>query len=78
MTVSFEIRICDLLPELLANALVLLGPLQAARAISAGSLQPLTDGLDHFFIFVQPHCHKITTFLHHYTAKSNRVNAPIF
>ena len=57
MAISLEIGVCDLLPELLANALVLLGALETAGAIAAGTLQAVLYGLDHFCIFVQSDCH---------------------
>ena len=63
MTISGEFRVCDLLPKLLTDALILLGPLQPAGAIATGSLQAFFDGLDHFLIFVQSDCHKITSLL---------------
>ena len=63
MTVALEIRIGDLLTEFLANTLVVFGTLQAAGAISPGTLQAVTDGLYHFFIFIQSHCHVITSFV---------------
>lgn len=62
MAISLEIGVCDLLPELLANALVLLGALETAGAIAAGTLQAVLYGLDHFCIFVQSDCHMEISF----------------
>ena len=58
MTVAGKVGICDLLPEFLADAFGVLGPFQAAGTISAGALQAIPDGLDHFLIFIQPNSHK--------------------
>ena len=52
MAETLEIRVGHLLPELLADALVLLGPLQAAGAVSAGALQTLLYRGYNFFIFI--------------------------
>ena len=57
MAVAFEVGISDLLPEFFANALVLLGTLQAARTVSAGAFKALFDGGNHFFIFVESDGH---------------------
>ena len=51
MAIAFEIRIGDLLPELLTDALILLGPLQAAGAITAGAFQSLADFFYNFSHF---------------------------
>ena len=56
MALALEIWIGDLLLKFLADALVLLGPLQAAGAIAAGTLQTLPDGLHHFLVLVQSEC----------------------
>ena len=63
MAVSLKGRIRHLFPEFLTYTLVVLGTVQAARAVSAGALQPLTDGLYHFCIFIQPDCHICTSFV---------------
>jgi hypothetical protein len=57
MAITLEIGVCDLLTELLANALILLGTLEAAGAITTGTLQAVLYGLDYFCIFVQSDCH---------------------
>ena len=57
MAVTLEIRIRDLLPEFLANALVILAPFQTAGTVTAGALQALLDGCHHFLILVQTNCH---------------------
>ena len=61
MAVALEIRVRDLLLKFLADALVLLRPLQPAGAVAAGTLQALPNGSDHFLIFIQPNRH---TFAH--------------
>ena len=67
MAVTLEIGICDLLPEFLANALILLGTLQAARAITTGTLQAVFHGLYHFCIFIESDCHRNSPFSFYYT-----------
>ena len=58
MTVAFEVGIGDLLAKFLANALVFLGALQPAGAVSAGTLQSVPNGLHHFLVLVQPYSHR--------------------
>ena len=67
MAITLEIGVCDLLPEFLANALILLGTLEAARAIATGTLQAFLDGLNHFCIFIQSDSHGNTSFLFYYS-----------
>ena len=57
MAVTFKIRICDLLPEFLADALILFRTLKSAGAVTAGALQAFLDGGNHFFVFVEPNSH---------------------
>ena len=57
MAVSFEIRIRNLLPEFLADALIIFAALQTAWAIATSPLQPLFDSLNHFFIIIESNCH---------------------
>ena len=57
VAVAFEIRIRDLLTEFLTDTLIFLRPLQAAGTISASALEPLLNGGNHFFIFIQPDSH---------------------
>ena len=52
VAVALELRVCDLLAELLADALVFLRSLQPAGAEASGAGQTLFDGGDHLFIFV--------------------------
>ena len=52
VTIALKIGIGDLLPELLADALILLGALETAGAIAAGALQTLPDGSNNFLIFI--------------------------
>ena len=58
VAIALEIRICDLFPEFLADALVLLGALQAAGAVATGALQTVLHHLDHFLILIEPNCHQ--------------------
>ena len=62
MAVAFIVGVGDLFPKFLANALVVLGPFQTAGAVSAGALETLPDGFDHFLIFIEPNSHGITPF----------------
>ena len=62
MAIALEIGIGDLLPELLADTLILLRTLQTAGAVAAGTLQTILDDLDHFLVFVQFYCHDDTSF----------------
>ena len=61
MAITLEIRVCDLLPEFLADALVFLGALQAAGAITAGPFQAFPDGFHYFLVFIQSDCHRLTS-----------------
>ena len=70
MAETLEIGVGHLLPELLADALVLLSPLQAAGAVSAGALQTLADHRHHFLVIVQTNRHGITSFLPYYSHTS--------
>ena len=66
MAISLEIGVSDLLPELLANALVLLGALETAGAIAAGTLQAVLYCLDHFCIFIESNSHGNSPFSFYY------------
>ena len=57
MAEAGEAGVCNLLPELLAHALILLCPLQTAGAVSAGTLQALTDHFGHFLVIIESNCH---------------------
>ena len=70
MAETLKIGVFHLLPEFLADTLVLLGPLQAAGAVSAGALQTLPDHGHHFLVIVQSNCHGITSFLPYYSQAS--------
>ena len=56
MAIALKIWIGDLLFEFLADALVFLGPLQAAGAVATGALQALPDGPDHFLVIIESEC----------------------
>ena len=62
VAIALEIGIGDLLPELLADTLILLRPLQTAGAVAAGALQTILDDLDHFLVFVQFYSHGDSSF----------------
>ena len=73
MAKSLKIRVGHLLPEFLADALVLLGPLQAAGAVSASALQTLPDHGHHFLVIVETYSHRITSFLPYYSQSAENV-----
>ena len=57
VAVAGEIGISHLLPEFLADALVILGALHTAGTIAAGTLQAVPNDLHHFLIFIKTYCH---------------------
>jgi len=62
MAEAGELRVCNLLPEFLADALIVLSPFQATGTISSGAFQSISDHLNHFFIFVQSYSHNDASF----------------
>ena len=67
MAIALEIRVGNLLPEFLANALIVLRPLQSAGAVAARALQPFPDGLYQFLVVIEPNRHHSTLpFRKHY------------
>ena len=63
MAVAYVVRVSDLLPEFLTYALVFFGAFHTAGAIAAGTCQPFPNHFYHFFIFIEPYCHRATSFL---------------
>ena len=63
MAVAGEIGVGHLLPEFRADTFIILGALQTAGAVAAGTLQAVTHGLHHFLVFVEPNRHGVTSFL---------------
>ena len=57
MTKAFKLRICNLIPEFLAHALVFLGLLTAARAVTACAPKPLLHGIHNLFIGIESYLH---------------------
>ena len=57
MAVAGIVGIRHLLPEFLANALIILGPLQPAWAVTASALQAFPYGFHHFLVFIESNCH---------------------
>lgn len=53
VAVALKIFVCYLTAKFLAYALVLLGTLRTAGAVSAGSAQPLLYRTHHILVFVQ-------------------------
>ena len=75
MAVALEVRVCDLLTEFLADALVILRAFQTAGAITAGALQTFPDSLYHLLILIQPNSHAITSFRYYYKSWALNVNS---
>ena len=67
MAISLEVGVRNLLPEFLANALVLFGTLETAGAIATGALETILYSLDHFCIFIESDSHSNTPFSFYYT-----------
>ena len=53
MAKALKLRICDLLAEFLANTLVVLSPLKAARTVASALLKSLLYGCNDFFILIK-------------------------
>ena len=71
MTVSFELRIRNLLAEFLTDALVLFGALQTAGAVAAGTLQTVFHHLNDLLIFIESNSHGNTSLPHYYIRDVN-------
>ena len=63
MAVALKIRVGNLLPKFLTDALIVLGAIQSAGAVAAGTLQTFPDGTHHLFILIESNCHKNTSIL---------------
>ena len=67
MAIALEIRVGDLLPEFLADALIVLRPLQPAGAVASRAFQTFPDGFYQFLVVVEPNRHHPTLpFREHY------------
>ena len=53
MTEALKIRVCNLLPEFLANTLVIFGHLIAARTVAASFLKPLFNKVNYILVLIQ-------------------------
>ena len=73
MAVALVIRVRNLIPEFLADALVLIASFQTAGAVSAGPLQSVPDDLYHFLILIQPNSHTINSFFFDYTTVVKKI-----
>ncbi len=62
MAETFKIRICYLLSELTANALIILCALNTARAVSACTLKPFLNSFYDFPVRIQFYRQVITSF----------------
>ncbi len=63
MAVTLIFRVSNLLSKFLTNTFVLFCSLQSAGTIASCTLQSIPDHLYHFFIVIQPNCHKSTSLL---------------
>ena len=61
MAKTLEIRVGNLIPELLTDALIFLGTFQTARAITTGALETIFNHLYHFLVIVKSDSHTITS-----------------
>jgi hypothetical protein len=59
MTVTFEIRIRNLVAEFLAHALVVFDAFQSAWAITTGFFQTFLDRIHDFLIFIKSNFHPL-------------------
>ena len=63
MTEALEIRVVNLLSELLAHTFCILVPLSPARTIAARSLQTLPYNLYGFLVGIKSNLHCFTAFI---------------
>lgn len=68
MAEPLEVRILDLVAELLAHALRILSALKSARAISTGALQAILNCLHDFFVWVKRDLHVLLLSFHSFGA----------
>ena len=61
MTIPCKLGILDLLPEFLADTLIVFAPLQSAGTIASGPLQSVPNHLNHFLIFIESDSHRNTS-----------------
>lgn len=61
MTVTAKRGVRDLLPEFLADALIIFGPFQPAGAKTTGPLQSVPNHLNHFLVFIESDSHRNTS-----------------
>ena len=71
MAVSFKIRIGYLLAEFLANAPILFGSGQTARAVTTGALETIFYSLHYVRVFIESNCHGISPFSFYYILPVN-------
>ena len=62
MTITLKVRVGNLLPKFLTNALIILGMFHSAGAITTRAFEALFDYFDHFLIFIELNCHKNHSF----------------
>lgn len=63
MAVALEVRVGDLVLELLAHTPVLLGAGQTAGTVAAGAFQALADGFHDLGIVIETDFHRTASFL---------------
>lgn len=61
MTIPCKLGIRDLLPEFLADTLIVFAPLQSAGTIASGPLQSVPNHLNHFLVFIESDSHRNTS-----------------
>ena len=67
VAIALEIRVCDLLPEFLTDALIVLRPLQPTGAVASRALQTFPNGFYQFLVVIEPNRHHPTLpFREHY------------
>jgi hypothetical protein len=77
VAIALEIGVCDLLPELLADALVFFGSGQSAGAVTAGALESVFYSLDNFGIFIESDSHRKSPFSFYYTRPVKGATSPV-
>ena len=77
MAIALEIRVCDLLPEFLTDALIVLRPLQPTGAVASRALQTFPNGFYQFLVVIEPNRHHPTLpFREHFVHSLPLLQAP--
>lgn len=62
VAIAFKVGVCDLISKLFAHTDIILGLLQAARAISAFFSEAFANSIYNFFIFIEDDFHCFSLF----------------